>query len=68
VNRLKRCLCVLSVICSAALGGANAFSQTSIAPSANEGGKYGLWRDFDGHLWCGGSCGVGQQCCDIVTN
>jgi len=26
---------------------------------------YGLWRDSDGGLWCGGSCGVGQQCCTI---
>lgn len=27
---------------------------------------YGLWRDPDGGLWCGGTCGAGQQCCAIT--
>lgn len=27
---------------------------------------YGLWRDPQGGLWCGGSCGEGQQCCTIA--
>lgn len=60
MNRLKRCLCVLSVLCAAIVGGSSANSQTAIASE-----QYGLWRDFDGGLWCGGHCGPGQQCCTI---
>jgi hypothetical protein len=27
---------------------------------------YGLWRDAQGGLWCGGTCAEGQQCCTIT--
>jgi hypothetical protein len=41
----------------------------AIAPDAKGGGgPYGLWRDFDGNPWCGGACGSGQACCNIVTS
>ena len=61
MNRLKRCLCALSVLCAAVAGGSSASSQTAVVPD-----HYGLWRDFDGGLWCGGTCGPGQQCCTIT--
>jgi hypothetical protein len=25
----------------------------------------GLYRDLDGNLWCGGTCGPEQRCCVI---
>jgi hypothetical protein len=27
---------------------------------------HGLWRDPQGGLWCGGSCGETQACCSIT--
>jgi hypothetical protein len=65
---LKRCLAVFSVVCAAAVGGADAYSQTAVAPPAGDGTVGGLWRDLDGRLWCGGTCGVGQQCCTITIH
>jgi hypothetical protein len=28
--------------------------------------SYGLYRDMDGGLWCGGQCMSGQRCCSIT--
>jgi len=39
-------------------------TRGAIRDRAQEGVN-GLWRDLDGNLWCGGVCGLGQQCCSI---
>jgi hypothetical protein len=59
--RIKYCLTAAALL-GVGAGSMSAHSQTTYQSSPNKG----LWRDLDGNLWCGGSCGVGQQCCDIV--
>jgi hypothetical protein len=65
MNRTPYRLAVLAAIAAAIVAaGSTALSQTAIAPDLGEG-SYGLWRDQDGGLWCGGVCSPGQACCSI---
>ena len=46
-----------------------AWSQVDAMMTAENPGSSppgGLYRDMDGGLWCGGSCGANQQCCRII--
>jgi hypothetical protein len=40
-------------------------SQTAFTDSS--GDSHGVWRDAEGHEWCGGNCAAGQRCCTWTT-
>lgn len=54
---------VVSLIAGLAL--ALAAAAISVFPEPVSASTYGLWTDQSGGLWCGGSCGSGQMCCNI---